>query len=535
MTTTLYRNGKVFTGTGPDHFASAFEVTDSVFSWVGEEGDAPYKADSEVDLSGATVIPGLIEAHEHALIVAGIANSTACTIPAVTDIPSMIEALRKNPSYGKGPDRWITGWGYDETKLAEHRTPTRHDLDLVSTTQPIYIIRSDCHSGICNTKALELAGVTRDTPDPAVGAFGREADGTPNGILFELEANARVRSLAEKPDFESVVKVIAGSARHFHERGYSVVTEMMARRSPLNTLEAFRAAEPLGFDLQAALYLVWEGGEDDRGMADITENEKTGRIRIAGVKLFADGSVSGRTAWVNEPYQDGTTGLSTLTPAAIRAAVSFAKRNGVQLAIHVMGDHAIDQILEVLEGETDWLQGIPSVRLEHVTLITPEQLERIRRSRLTFGMTTQVIFPFAEIESYEASLCPGPFKRMYPVKTLEKSVEALALSSDSPATTWMDPDDPAVSLEAAVRRVAYNGHPINREEGVTLGTALTLYTGRAAKLFAKESPAGVIAPGAEADFSILEADPFTMPEDRIHEMRVKRGFLRGAEVFRRED
>ena len=115
MTTTLYRNGKVFTGTGPDHFTSAFEVTDGVFSWVGEESDAPYKADSDVDLSGATVIPGLIEAHEHALIVAGIANSTACTIPAVTDIPSMIEALRKNPSYGKGPDRWITGWGYDET------------------------------------------------------------------------------------------------------------------------------------------------------------------------------------------------------------------------------------------------------------------------------------------------------------------------------------------------------------------------------------------------------------------------------------
>ena len=108
MTTTLYRNGKVFTGTGPDHFISAFEVTDGVFSWVGEESDAPYKADSDVDLSGATVIPGLIEAHEHALIVAGIANSTACTIPAVTDIPSMIEALRKNPSYGKGPDGGTT-------------------------------------------------------------------------------------------------------------------------------------------------------------------------------------------------------------------------------------------------------------------------------------------------------------------------------------------------------------------------------------------------------------------------------------------
>ena len=362
MTDRLYYNGRVFTGCSDDADADAFRVSgDGTFSWAGHfEGDPP---EGSVDLGGRFVLPGLIEAHEHALIVAGIASASPCTIPAVRNIDDMVELLRRNPNFGKGPDAWITGWGYDETKLAERRTPTRHDLDRVSTTQPVYVIRSDCHSGICNTRALELAGVTRDTPDPKVGAFGRDPDGTPNGVLFELEANARVRNLAEKPDFESVVRTIAASARHFHERGYAVTTEMMARLAPLNHLRAFREAEKLGFDLQAALYLVWEGKADPFGMRDLLPEEKTGRVRFAGLKLFADGSVSGRTAWVNRPYSDGTTGLSTLDLPTLAAAYEYARRNALQLSIHVMGDRSLDRIIDFFADKDPWLDGIPSVSI----------------------------------------------------------------------------------------------------------------------------------------------------------------------------
>ncbi len=529
MSEVLYYNARVFTGEEPETFADAFRVKDGKFTWAGHfEGEAPEGA---VDLGGRFVMPGLIEAHTHALLVAGSARSAACTIPAVKNIPDMIRVLKAHPNFGKGDDLWITGWGYDESKLEEHRTPTRHDLDQVSRTQPVYVIRSDCHSGICNTRALELAGVTKDTPDPKVGCFGRDEDGTPNGILFELDANARVRNLAEKPDFESVVQMIADSKTHFHERGYAAATEMMARLTPLNHLEAFREAEKRGFDLQMSLYLVWAGKTDPHGMRDLTEDEKTGRIRFTGMKLFADGSVSSRTAWMNTPYKDGTAGLSTLEPEEILAAAAYARRNGLQLSIHVMGDRSIDRILDTVAGLEPWTESFPSVRLEHVTMLTEKQLSRMEAGPMTFGITTQVIFAFAEYESYIESLTPEEFRRIYPVKMMYGSKLPFALSSDCPATTWMDPDDMAVSLEAAVRRFAYNGSSINPEHAVSVGEALMLYTGRAAELYVKEVPAGKIAPGFEADFNVMNADPFRLAADQLHTLRVDESWMRGKKVY----
>ena len=193
MGTRLYYNAKVFTGSGEDDFADAFRVRDGRFVWAGHLVSAP-DADA-VDLGGKTVIPGLLETHTHPTYVAQTLSAVACTIPNVTSIADMIEALKTHPNFGKGEYDWIQGWGYDESKLAEHRTPTREDLDKVSTTQPVYVLRSDVHSAVVNTRALEIAGITRDTPDPKGGAFGRDADGEPYGVLIELAANAAVRAV----------------------------------------------------------------------------------------------------------------------------------------------------------------------------------------------------------------------------------------------------------------------------------------------------------------------------------------------------
>ncbi len=189
--TIYYTADAIFTGEDETSFVTAFAVRDGEFSWVGSATEVPADADP-VRLDGP-VLPGLLDVHTHATYVAMLVNSVPCTVPVVVDIPSLIEALRNHPDVGAGPDAWIEGWGYDESKLAEGRTPTRHDLDRVSTEQPVYVLRSDCHSGICNTRALELAGITADTPDPQGAAFGREADGrTPNGVLTEHHANQAV-------------------------------------------------------------------------------------------------------------------------------------------------------------------------------------------------------------------------------------------------------------------------------------------------------------------------------------------------------
>lgn len=530
----LYYNAKVFTGQDETHFANAFRIEDGKFAWVGNLEGKP-EDENAVDLQGKTVIPGIVDAHTHPTYISGTLNAIPCTIPSVNSIEEMIAALKRHPNVGKGPDAWIQGWGYDESKLAEHRTPTRHDLDKVSDTQPVYVLRSDCHSAICNTRALELAGITKDTPDPEGGRFGRDEDGTPNGVLTELSANAVVRNTMFKPDFNNAVEGLAGCGAHYNERGYSAVTDMMTFFEPINQLEAFREASKKGFDQQCCLYFLWMGGKDPYGMPDATEEQRTGRVKWAGVKLFADGSISGRTAWVSEPYAGSTDhGMCTLDLETLDAAYQYAKRNKMQVSIHVMGDLSIQRIINFFEDKEPWMPApTPSVRLEHVTLLNQKQLDQMNASKMTYGLTTQIIFGFAEYDGYEKALSPEVFKKIYPVRLFSKNMEALALSADAPATTWDDPDDVFVSVKAAVQRRAYNGVDINADEAISVPEALMLYTKRAAMVCPYDEPVGQIKEGFEADFNVLTKDIFTVDGNDIDKVKVEQCYLRGQKVFQK--
>src|SRR4051794_19986209 len=209
-------NGKIFTARNEKEFVSAFKIFDGKISWAGDASEVD--ATGAIDLKGKTVLPGFIDIHTHPNYVAMTVNSIPCTIPVVNNIPEMIEALKKHQNYGKGSNDWVEGWGYDESKLAEHRTPTAKDLDKVSTTQPVYVLRSDAHSGICNTRALMIAGITKDTPDPEGGHFGRYENGEPNGVLQELAANNVVLRAKAVEDYSTRVSGIAGTGAHYNER-----------------------------------------------------------------------------------------------------------------------------------------------------------------------------------------------------------------------------------------------------------------------------------------------------------------------------
>ena len=285
--------------------ADALLVKAGRISWIGPGACAPaHDGVPSVDLEGRTVLPALCDVHTHPSWIAATVRSVPCVSPIVNTIEEMIEALRRHPLAGRGPEAWITGFGYDEGKLAEHRTPTIEDLDRVSTTQPVFVKRSDCHSAICNSVALRLAGIEAGTPDPAGGRFGRFPDGRPNGVLTEFNAAQVVERLMGEPTFESEVEMMTASGEHFLARGILAFTEMMA---DYRQLAVYREAARRGFPVRAGLYLVWKGGRDPRGMPALTDEDRTGDHFIAGVKLFADGSVSGATAAVTTPFLNGST------------------------------------------------------------------------------------------------------------------------------------------------------------------------------------------------------------------------------------
>jgi predicted amidohydrolase YtcJ len=251
--------------------------------------------------------------------------------------------------------------------------------------------------------------------------------------------------------------------------------------------------------------------------------------------MFADGSMSGRTAWVSEPYAESEDhGYPTITVEAMQAGYEWARRNRVQVSVHAMGDLALQRVIDFFADEEPWMgPDIPSVRLEHATLLTDEQMRRLRDATMSFGVATQIIFFFAEYESYAANLTASQFRRAYPLRTFYDRIERLGLSSDAPATTWADPDDVFVSIQAAVTRRAYNGADIVPDQALTVPEAVLLYTARAATLGRYEEPVGRIAEGREANFVVLDRDLFTIDPGAIHETRVAETWMRGEKVFER--
>jgi predicted amidohydrolase YtcJ len=525
-------NGKIFTGRSEEEFVSAFRIEDGKFTWIGSSSDVDEAG--AIDFKGQTVLPGFLDIHTHPTYVAMTVHAVACTVPVVNNIAEMIAALKKHPNFGKGENDWVEGWGYDESKLAEHRSPTTKDLDQVSTAQPVYVLRSDCHSGICNTRALELAGITKDTPDPPGAKFGRYENGEPNGVLQEHAANDAVLRAKAVPTFRSKVEQIVGTGPHYNERGIVAMSDMMVFTKPYNDLDVYRDAEQRGLKQQVPVYFEWTALRQNM-IPNLTDEKRTGRTKFAGLKLFADGSVSNRTAWVNEAYRNSNDhGYSTLTHEDLNSSYEWASRNKVQIAVHAMGDKTFQNVIDFFADKEPWMgNDIPSVRLEHITLLSEAQTRQMANAKMIFGASTQIIFYFAEYDSYSENLTNAQLKRTYPVRMFYRNIKHLGMSSDAPATTWADPDNVFVSLKAAVTRRAYNGADIIQEQAITLPQAVLLYTARAATVVPYAGSLGQIAPGFEASFIVLDRDIFTMDINDLDKALVRQTWIQGEHVYER--
>ena len=515
-----YKNLFAFTGDAALPLMESFVVEDGRIV----PDDAP--ADRDVDLAGGFVTPLFSDQHTHPSYVAQTLSALAALPPDVLSIEDLVEGLvRKKDELPE--DAWIEGWGYDESLLKENRSPTRHDLDRVATDRPVFVRRSDCHSA------------DRTTPDPEGGRFGRDASGEPDGRLIETAAVRRVERLRKKEDFEGNVRRMCALGEHYLSRGIGFVTEMMCERGEKDLLPVYRAAREAGLPLTVGMYLIWQGGIDPYGMSDFTEEEKTGPVRYAGLKVFADGSISGKTAAIRGRYlglsdDEDPQGTMCVTHEVFRAALAWARRNGVQLSVHVMGDRSIDRILDWLEGEEPWLENEPSVRLEHVSYLRPDHLEHIDDMNFPVAMTTQPVFPFAEWKGYEEAIPRTMIDEGYAVKMIASRTPAFALSSDAPATTWADPDQPFVTIAAAVTRRDARGVPFGEAEAVDVATALSLYTSRAAKV-TDLGTTGLLLLGEAADFVLWSANPFEIPKEELADIRARRVWKAGELLWEAED
>ncbi|OAL42078.1 hypothetical protein A0O29_0439 [Lactobacillus delbrueckii subsp. bulgaricus] len=375
-------------------------------------------------------------------------HGAACTPPLVNSISEMQEALCHTPEYGQGLDVWIEGWGFDESKLAEHRSPTRDDLDQVSTTQPIFLYRSDCHSSVGNSRALELAGIDEHTPDPAGGKI---------------------------------------------EKDYYVADEVAA---------------PL-------------------------EIEKSDRLRVAGLKVFMDGSISGETALMKDAFPSGKKGVALTSEDRLREIIAYARENKLQVAVHAMGDAAIQRVIDVCQNLDPWLEGQPSVRIEHASLLSDSMLKELKGATIGLAVSTQPIFFFAEEDFYRQFLSADQLKMAYRIKSLDKENILFSLSSDAPCTPWAEPDSPFYGIYAAVTRHTAAGGFINEDEGIPVVRAILAYTRDAAKMGGFVNN-GTLTPGKDADFVILDRDIFSQKAEDLAKVKPASTWIGGEKVWSQE-
>ena len=517
-------NANIFLGLDTSSFATAMTVTNGQITWIGNTNTV--SDPTAIDLRGQTVLPGLIDVHTHPKYIADALHGVACTPPNVNSIAEMKTALRQSPQFGKGEKVWIEGWGFDETKLAEHRTPTINDLDDVSTTQPIFIYRSDCHSSVGNSKALELAGISRDTSDPKGGFIGHFADGRPNGYMKEVAASQLLIRAKSVQSFAGDVENMVASSNHYLANGIVAIGEMMGRKKPTDSLELYQAAVEAGFKPKTAIYYVYDEVAEDKALQPTSEEQ----LRIAGIKVFMDGSISGETADNQVTYLNGQTGVAITNAAKLHQAVDYARQHHLQVAVHAMGDAAIQLVLDVTRELTPWLADRPSIRIEHASILSDQMLHQINEATMTYALVTQPIFFFAEDESYRQYLSPAQFKLIYRDRSMLASKAAFALSSDAPCTPWAEPDSPFVNIYAAVTRKAANGDLVNPAESISVPEAVLAYTNWPAKIGGFKHN-GTLQPGMAADFIILDRNIFSIPAEELKDVRVKETWLNGRKVF----
>ncbi|MGN0719264.1 MAG: amidohydrolase [Anaerovoracaceae bacterium] len=532
----LFVNGKIFTADSARSYAASMAVKDGKIAWIGDgvpEGDAV----RTVDLCAKRVLPGFVDSHMHAIMLANCCKQISALPPAIYSIQQLTEEIarvRKN----QGPEQWIEGWGYDEGKLKEGRTPTCLDLDAGCSDAPVKILRTCGHVCVVNSRVLELAGITAETPDPQGGRIGRFEGGRPNGVLYENARNL-VNGLQPEPTVDQLGDNLKDLGEILVSQGVTTCADM-GEFIDYDYKEVYANAIEKGFPLRVAGYYMWDSVKDKPGFTITKEDQDPCRqFRAAGIKLIGDGSVSGRTAWCDQPYlpvdgqNEETFGMPVCTEEDMDAAIQFAKEHKCQVSVHCMGAQAIDRAVEHTWRESPWMENpaVPSVRMEHVAMPTAEAIRRTAQSGIAW--VTQPVFLYAEIESYLKNLGAWRTAASYPIADFLKEGVRLAFSTDAPATAWATPSDPFTNLKGAVTRKAWDGTDCGQAHRVDIETAIRLYTAESAPMLGF-TDTGMLKEGYAADFIVLDRDILEIPAEEIDQVKVEETWIGGKKVYRKK-
>ncbi len=478
------------------------------------------------DAGGRPVIPGLTDAHIHWEGVAHALNSVD-----VFEVPTKAEALRRVAEKVRRtpPGEWIVGRGWSQTYWPDRAFPTAADLDAVAPENPIYLGAKSGHAAWVNSEALRRAGVTASTSDPAGGSIPRDASGQPTGLLLEDPAMQLVWSRVPVPTPEQTAAWMTEAQPRAWAAGLTSLHDF-DNPSCLTALQLLREQGRLGLRVVKQINAPWIAHAHELGLRF---GFGDAWLRIGAVKIFADGALGPRTAYMVEPYENEPEnyGIIVTDKEEIYDLVSRASAAGIPASIHAIGDRAVHDVLDVYEAvrAEEAAAGIPRParrhRIEHVQLIHPNDAHRLGQLGVIASMQ-----PIHATSDYEmADQYWGQRAQWSYNWRLQLDAGAqLAFGSDAP----VEPFDPFRGIFAAVTRRRPDGSP--GLDGwfpagrLDVETALRGFTQGPAYAAGMEHDLGTLAPGFLADLLVLDRDPFTIPPDDLLAVQVL-GTLIGGE------
>ncbi|MDX1393661.1 MAG: amidohydrolase [Gemmatimonadota bacterium] len=523
----IVTNANVYTVDDALPRAQAFAISGGRFTAVGSDTDIANLRgpDTEViDAGGRTVFPGFIDTHNHPFY-SGTKHLKQVDL-SVTTIAGIQSALRER-AQNTEPGQWVQGFLYDDTKLKDGRPLTRTDIDEAVPDHPVSVTHRGGHTGVYNSKAFELAGITADTPDPEGGRFYRE-----NG-----ELTGRVAEHAKEP-LESLIP--AGTTRAERQESIRLIGEMMARAGLTSVHEtgggtenlvAYQDARDAG-ELHFRIYLFPSGSYGGIAGSSLFEGLKAAGVRtgfgddmvkIGGVKYGADGSASERTMAMSTPYvgRPDDYGILTMSQDEVYAAVDDAVRHGFQIGIHANGDLAIDMCLNAFErAQRDMPQADPRFRLEHCTLVNDDLLARMRDiGAIPTPFYTYVHFHGNKWGEYGADKLEWMFAHR---RFLDYGIPVAAASDYPPG-----PFSTLMGIQSMVTRTDMQGREWGPSQKITVEEAIRICTINGAHAAFEEDMKGSITPGKLGDFVMLAEDPHAVDPFAIKEIEVVRTVVGG--------
>ena len=533
----VLKNGAVYTSDAARSWAEAVAIRGNKIIYVGpNSGVQPLitSATRVIDLQGRMLLPGFTDSHVHPVSSGMQLND--CALTNISTVPGILEQVKQCNANRKGK-KWIIGGGW-ELPLFPNANPSKELLDQIVPETPVFLEAADGHSAWVNSKALALAGIDRNTKDPARGRIERDKNGEPTGTLREAAISLVARYIPT-PTQSDYVEGLRRALKLANSFGITSVQDASASIDELTAYKTLDQGGELTVRVVAATKI-----DPDKAETQIPELIKrrtlfnTDRLNATAAKIFADGVLESHTAFLLEPYVDqpGNRGPANYTSEKLTKLITALDRAGFQVHVHAIGDRAVRMALDAFE-EAQKSNGRGDLRhhIAHLELISPSDIPRF--AKLGVIANFQPLWAYADsyiTDLTEPILGPERSRRLYPIGSVVRTGAVIVGGSDWSVTSL----NPLEAIQIGVTRYGLNDAKRVSwlpDERAGLASMIAAYTINGAYLAHREKQTGSIEVGKTADLVVLSDNLFTIPEYSIHKVKVLLTLLDGKEVFRHSE